>query len=127
MSRPRTPTAILDITGAFKKDPQRRRHGEPATKGPIGPAPETPGKTFVQAWDDIVGDAPVGVLTSADRIYVEIVARLLVEMREDFAGMMTSRLALLTTMLGKMGMNPSDRARLTVPAQPEPDPADEYF
>jgi len=127
MSRPRKPTAVLDATGAFRKNPNRRRDGEPIVTDPIGPAPDDPGKTFKQAWDDIVGNAPLGVLTCADRIYVEIAARLLVEMREDFAGMMTSRLALLTTMLGKMGMNPSDRAKLSIPAQPESDPTDGYF
>ena len=41
--------------------------------------------------------------------------------------MTAARLNVLNNMLGKLGMNPIDRIRLSVTEQPEPDPADEYF
>ena len=41
--------------------------------------------------------------------------------------MTAARLNVLNNMLGKLGMNPIDRIRLSVTEQPEPDPADDYF
>ena len=60
-------------------------------------------------------------------MYLEIACRLLCEYREDPHAMNAARLNVLNNMLGKLGMNPIDRIRLSVPEQPESDPADEYF
>lgn len=38
-----------------------------------------------------------------------------------------SRLAVLERIMGKFGMNPSDRTRISVPAVIESDPVDEFF
>jgi hypothetical protein len=46
---------------------------------------------------------------------VEVYARLAAEARSDFAGMRTSRVALLVGIAGKLGLSPVDRARLCVP------------
>lgn len=122
MSRPRKPTSVLNAAGAFRKNPQRKRDGEPETTGPIGTPRESLSTTEVECWQEIVDCAPLGVLTRSDRIFVEIVAGLMAEMRADFEGMQTSRLALLVTMLGKAGLNPSDRARLSIPTAKEDNP-----
>jgi len=42
MARPRKPTNLLELTGAYHKNPQRRREreGEPIAPGPLGGPPE---------------------------------------------------------------------------------------
>jgi phage terminase small subunit len=54
-------------------------------------------------------------------------ARLLCEYRRDPATMMGVKVRLLMTMLGQLGMNPSDRSRLTMLPQSEESPEDQYF
>jgi hypothetical protein len=71
----------------------------------------------LRAWQSIVDEAPLGVLTKADRGNVAIAARLTAEMEADFAGFPTSRLALLNKMLGQFGMSPADRAKLSIPQE----------
>ena len=117
MARPRTPTALLEARGAFKKDPARRRAGEPVVTTPAGQAPEHFTELQVSAWREILQYAPPGVITSADRQHVEQLAILLAQYRvegDDFH--LNKRLALIK-MLGHLGMNPSDRAKLSIPTQ----------
>jgi hypothetical protein len=42
MSRPRTPTAVLELRGAFKEHPERAREraGEPRPTEPLGEPPK---------------------------------------------------------------------------------------
>ena len=49
MSRPRTPTNILELRGALKKDPQRRklRANEPKPETAIGLPPDRPSYVIV--------------------------------------------------------------------------------
>ncbi len=122
MPKPRTPTAILELRGAFKKDPQRRRNNEPAGAGDIGEPPHTLTQEECDAWAEVSDITPVGVLTGSDRIHMEIVSQLLAWQREvgirDFPAQAARR---LDTALGKLGMNPSDRTRLEVPAKAQSD------
>ncbi|HUS94850.1 MAG TPA: hypothetical protein VMZ24_06730, partial [Patescibacteria group bacterium] len=114
MSRPRTPTKILDARGAFKKNPQRSRDGEPEVRDPIGSAPDRLEDLERQAWDEVVRYAPMGVLTEADRHHVEELCILLAESWRLRAKMQTSTRALINKMLGQIGMNPSDRSRISI-------------
>jgi hypothetical protein len=54
------------------------------------------------------------VLTDADAIHVEIVVCLLAEFREVAGKLDTTRITRLTSEMGKLGLNPSGRASLTV-------------
>lgn len=114
MGRPRTPTNVLDMRGAFKKNPQRlrERENEPTVVDPL----EDPPKTFtgdqLQAWNDIVRTAPKGVLTAADSVAVESAARLLALERIGKASDSQGRR--LDALLGKFGMTPSDRSKVSV-------------
>lgn len=114
MARPRTPTKILDARGAFKKDPQRRRDGEPEVREPIGPAPDYFAPDQLAAWNQIVGQAPLGVLTAADCLAVETASILVAEFRSNPADFQTGKLGRLQSFLGQFGMNPSDRAKLSI-------------
>lgn len=114
MGRPRTPTKLLDARGAFKKDPQRRRDGEPQVKNPLGAPPEHLTEDEVKCWQEIAGKAPVGVLTEADGLAVEMASQLLARMRRSFDDMTAQDRKHLDVLLGRFGMNPSDRAKLSI-------------
>lgn len=113
MARPRTPTNVLEMRGAFKKNPQRLkdRADEPLVLEPIGDPPATFTGDQLQAWNDIIGSAPGGVLTLADRLAVEGAARLLALDRIGKASDSQGRL--LYALLGKFGMTPSDRSKVS--------------
>lgn len=114
MARPRTPTEVLDMRGAFKNHPQRKqeRANEPIVTSPIGEPPNDFTEAELKAWHDITGTAPKGVLTSADTLAVENASRLLAAER---AGMNSdSQGRRLDALLGKFGMTPSDRSKVSV-------------
>src|SRR5688572_11469254 len=110
MARPRTPTNVLDMRGAFKNHPERRkdRENEPVVLEPVGPPPETFSEDQKKAWKDITERCAAGVLTRADSISVEIAAGLLA--RHRLMPLTGTDLSQLNSLLGKFGMNPSDRS-----------------
>lgn len=114
MARPRTPTKLLDARGAFKKDPQRKRHGEPEVRDPLGSPPDWLTEFQLVEWREIVHRAPLGVLTAADWHSVAIASVLYAEFKTDAASMPVARITTLEKLLGKFGMSPSDRAKLSI-------------
>lgn len=116
MARPRTPTKVLELRGAFKKDPQRKRPNEPEvdTKTVNKKPPSRLTADQKKTWREIVKVIPAGVLSTADLVQVEIVVCLLTEFRQAGGAMSTSRIGRLTSEMGKLGLNPSARASLTV-------------
>lgn len=117
MARPRTATNVLQLRGAFKKDPQRARQ-DVKTGRDVGAAPSKQQLTFPEAWDYLVRCCPRGVLDERDRVYLEIAASLFVEFRANFADMPAPRLARLEMMLGKLGMTPVDASRVKADTGP---------
>jgi hypothetical protein len=115
MPRPRKPTAILELSGSFKKNPQRRaeRDGEPTPAGPIGTCPRDLADEVRAAWGEIVRTCPPGVLTKADRIAVRSAARLLAA--ENAGSIAVGERAQLHKLLGDLGMTPRGRAYVHVP------------
>lgn len=74
--RPRTPAKILELKGAWKKDPQRRREA-PKGAGEFNPQPPAHlPQELVRAWNYVVEQIPPGVLTGSDYSSIEIMARL---------------------------------------------------
>ena len=115
MVRPRTPTAVLDLSGAYKTHPERRRDKEPEVDTNIDKtAPDYLEELEKRCWDELVRQIPAGVLSSSDLTSLEIVAKLLAEWREDSRKMSTARIARMTNEMGKFGLNPSARASLIV-------------
>lgn len=115
MGRPRTATKILELQGAFKKNPQRARPAEPEVTAPF-PKEVPDGFTDYQirAWDEIVSCVPDGVLTGADLPSVKLVVMLYAEFLEKGVEMPTQRMNRLSLDMGKLGLNPADRAKLSV-------------
>lgn len=116
MSRPRTPTTVLDMRGAFKANPARKRPDEPRPTGELGDPPAHLDGATLAAWNELVAMAPPGVLTNADRWAVEIAAGLMAEYRKG--EMLPAGVGHLRSILGRMGLTPADRAALSIP-QPE--------
>lgn len=116
MSRPRKPTAMLQLVGAFEKNPARgrARANEPTPEGGIGEPPATFSPDEKSAWAEIVSTSHAGVFCRADRISVEIAARLLAQYRQTPLTFPDARLLRLNRLLASFGMTPSDRSRVAV-------------
>ena len=114
MARPRKPTVVLEMKGAFKKNPQRKRT-DPKTQGPIGRAPKHLSEDEQAIWREVIRIAPAGVLTSADRIALEELVSLIHQRRTDLAGMTDGKRQLLRSYIAQFGMTPADRSKINVP------------
>lgn len=111
MARPRKPTNVLELTGAFKKNPQRARK-DAETAGPLSSAPAHLGGAALHAWNEIAQHAPLDVLTDSDRIALELAAHLLAQFRDNPVDFPSTKLVRLEALLGKFGMTPADRAKV---------------
>lgn len=113
MARPKKASNILDLKGAFKKNPNRARPDEPIPEGEFS---KEPPKHFdaheIMMWRELVDQAPAGVLTSADPFAFEVFVVLAVEFRERGAGMPAANMTRMCTLMGKFGFDPSGRAGL---------------
>ena len=135
MGRPRKPAALLELSGAFRKNPDRRRRDEPKDPRALG---QPPGRLPVDAipyWEELAKMVGGGVLTFRDRWVVEIAARLMEKFARqvsaqtvlelaraadlsadeirDLIGreqITTSEINLLSRMLTALGMTPADRS-----------------
>lgn len=112
MPAPRKPAVLLEMSGSLEKHPQRRRT-EPVVAAPFGSPPAHLTKEHKAAWREIAKAAPAGVLTGADRVAVELAARMLVRIRTtDFTAAEANG---LRALLGQLGMTPADRSKVSVP------------
>ena len=122
MGRPRKPTALLEIGGAFKKNPQRKRPNEPKSGSPLGPPPIGFDQELKKIWLEITEMVPPNVLSIADRWLVEIACRAMRNIRHDKA--LASEKNLLVSCLSRMGLTPADRSKIAIPEK-ETRPDDE--
>ncbi len=111
MARPRKPTNVLELTGAFKKNPQRKRE-DAETAGALSAPPAHINGAVLHAWNEIAQYAPRDVLTESDRLSLELAANLLAQFRNDPTEFPSSKLVRLEALLGKFGMTPADRAKV---------------
>lgn len=124
MARPRKPTAALELNGAFRKNPQRKRQ-DPATSGPLGEPPATLPEIFHATWFEIASEAPLDVLRVRDRKLVELVARLTYQLRND-PEIPVGKLALLMQCLSRLGMTPSDASKVHAPKEKSESPFSKF-
>lgn len=117
MSRPRTPSAILDARGAFKKNPDRKREGEPEVKDAIAPPPDTLSESARNAWRTICEKAAPGVVTDMDYMKVHVAAILWGKCEDADWDIPVSQFALLGKLLGEFGFDPSSRSKLNIGKQ----------
>jgi phage terminase small subunit len=114
MARPRTPATILNLRGAFDKDPQRKREDAEGA-GPFETDPPTHlAQEVVPAWRYIVSRLPKVALSSSDEIAVEMAARLLAWYW--LTGSLDHAKE-LRQWLAQLGMTPAARTKIP-PAKP---------
>ena len=124
MGRPKKPTAHLELVGAFKSHPERKRESEPVCEYDVGPAPDWLTKSQKKAWEYLADSAVPGVLTRMDRAYLELCAISLAGVWDYDPAKYNGReltfnaLSAVGKMLGKLGMTPSDRSNVVV-ARPD--------
>ena len=105
------PTHLKVITGNPGKRPLNRH--EPEIIEPLGGPPAGWQAGAKALWHEMVGCAPDGVLTKADRHLIEVAVRLLAQIRAD-ADVKAASVSQFRACLSEMGMTPSARARLSV-------------
>lgn len=113
------PTAILEASGAFERNPSRARPDEPDTGRGIGPAPTHMDEVRRKVWDEIVSNCAAGVFQSSDRTMLEVLTALIVEFRESPAEFGGRKYQQLLTFLARCGMTPADRSRIVVSGKPD--------
>ena len=129
MAKPRTPTNVLELRGAFKKDPKRgaARVDEPEATDDIGDPPEWFSPEADACWREIVALAHAGTLSQADRLVVEHGSQLLAKLRGEDWEVHPTLLVRWEAFLGKLGMTPADRSKVSAKkAPPNADPLDEF-
>jgi hypothetical protein len=117
MSRPRTPSNVLELKGAFDKNPQRRRE-DPKVEPGLGDPPGYFDDEERTIWEEIAATAPEGVLARSDRLCVEMLIPLIVRLRNREPMKAAERAFMLST-LTRIGCTPADRSRVARPAEPE--------
>lgn len=128
--RPRLPAAVLELSGALRHNPGRRRR-EPKTKGALGGPPEhfltDSGRMnkYPEIWDELAAQVPVGVATFSDRVAFETLVKLTAELRRP--GKPDKGLAALQDrLLTRFAMNPQGRAAQGVAEALAEAPKDEF-
>ena len=115
MPRPRTPTAVLALRGAFKRNPNRlaERKYEPIVSTPLPEPPKRLPRPVRDMWLDMKSHGHW--LTSADRFLVEIAAAFMARYQSD--ELKSAEVSLLIGLLGKIGFSPKERGSMNLPTR----------
>lgn len=101
------------------------RKDEPVPKSGIGDPPKGMSVGARKCWAYLVDIAPFGVLGDSDRAYLEVAAELLaLKRRVGVQRMESAKLNRLETMLGKLGLNPADRSKVSIERRKPGNPFD---
>lgn len=122
MGAPKKPSALKAIQGTDQKNKDRLNENEPVPVRGIGPAGSVLNEYERSIWDEVVGISYAGVLGEADRIALEMMCRLIAEMRLDFEEMTAAKITQLSQLLGRFGMTPSDRTKIVIPKSKNANP-----
>jgi hypothetical protein len=115
MARPRLPTSVLKLRGAFRINPGRyedRKH-EPIVNTPLPNPPAGLPKPVKSAWLEMQSRGYW--LTSADRFLVQIAASYMARYQSD--ELMSGDVSLLIRVLGMIGFSPQERGRMNLPTE----------
>jgi hypothetical protein len=115
MGRTRTPTAVLELRGAFKNHPSRQqdREFEPVVTTDLPAPPQCLTSSATATWLEMKSRGHW--LTSADKFLVEIAATLMARYRID--ELKSADVSQLIGLLGKIGFSPVERGKMNLPAK----------
>jgi hypothetical protein len=119
MARPRTPTAVLELRGAFKNHPSRlrERENEPICTEPLPDPPRRLPKDVKAAWREMKDRG--FWLSSPDQFLVLIAATYMARHRTDECE--SAETALLIKVLNMIGFSPAERRKLNLPTRSDVD------
>ncbi len=117
LGRPPKPTAILELVGAFKKDPARAKNRaeepKPDKKLTARPPAHLP-ESIAACWREIVRKLPPGVAFESDSVALEQFARDLADARRRGWALDPKEGAMMYRHYAAFGMTPADRTRIRV-------------
>jgi hypothetical protein len=103
---------LLELKGAYDKNPQRRPQNLMQPTDGIGEYPVDKPLDDAGIWNELVEILPNGVLMNTDRYWLELTCDLMVKFRVGTIN--SSERTHLLTCLSHLGMSPADRARINV-------------
>jgi hypothetical protein len=115
MGAPKKPMALRELHGTADRNKHRTNQDQPVPARGIGPSPGHLPFQHAAIWDEIVGQMYPGVLGEADRLALEAMVRLVVDMRTDYENFTAAKMTQLISLCGRFGMTPSDRTKIVVP------------
>jgi hypothetical protein len=121
MPKPRKSLTELAASGTLQKNLgryQTRIASKITIAAPIGTAPRHLQAIEKSIWAEVTRSAPSGLLTKSDRLALEVLCRLVARTRT--AEFKTSESNALLAVLGKFGLTPSDRLKMSLEPLPEP-------
>jgi hypothetical protein len=117
------PTAIHKLKGSYERNPERENKKEPMPKGEAGDPPDELTDAEKAAWYEVLKYAPPGVIFDSDRLALEGLAKLIVEMRELGTKFNPAKIGRFQGFLAHFGMTPSSRSKIVAVKRPgEDDP-----
>lgn len=127
--RPRKPTKLLELAGAFKHNPDRAkdRAEEPQPDAPMSATP--PGYMSARAkkiWIEWFAVAPPGVMFASDQFSFEQFCELYARCRARRFLVDNKDLMRLEAMYARFGMTPADRTRIKVAQKVDPKKANPH-
>lgn len=115
--RPRTPSNVLELRGAFKQNPSRGRARESEPEGQAvdlrdEPVPWHFDELERLVWEELVEEAHAGVMTRGDLKMFVVFVKLLTE--ATYYPLNPKVIAQLKGYAAMFGMTPADRSRVQV-------------
>lgn len=115
MARHRTPSNILELKGAYKRNPERRNHDEPEATPFVDKPPAYFDAQHIRAWNDVIDRVPAGVLKNADYYLVVLAAAIVVEIEEKSGHISNERMGRFVSISACLAITPSSRSSFVVP------------
>jgi hypothetical protein len=120
MPRPRKPSNVLELNGAFKHNPDRKRATVKAAHGVVGDPPEHFDEIQRREYAEIVRLAPPGVLKPSDAQSVALLATLMAEFHQAPYAFNAAKYGATLKLLQQFAMTPSSRENFSVKTDEEP-------
>ena len=119
MPRVKKSARILELTGAYKKHPERKNKDEPEVRGLTSKdVPKDLSSHEKKVFKRLVGYMPPGVYTVAEIPLLSLVARLQSEMEINYEEFTAAKMGHLMKGIIQLGMTPGERSKLVQPKAP---------
>ena len=102
----------MEASGAFDRDPQRRRK-DPETTGELGRPPRHLKPDRAKIWKELAKVLPVGVGRNCDRLAFEVLVELTFQFRHN--EVTGAQLSNMTSLISKFGIDPASRSKVAQP------------